>query len=166
VAPLDVYRTAGGDHVAIVGGSDANFGRLVDAMGQPELARDPRYATAEARVAARNAINDVVADWVRSLPTAEVERRCLEAGAPFGRVAGPEDLLANPHFQARRDLVIIDDAALGPHRQQAPHPRFSGYPEVLPMPAPALGQHNEEVWCHELGLEREDLVRLRAQGVI
>jgi formyl-CoA transferase len=166
VAPLDVYRTADGDHVAIVGGSDANFGRLVNAMGLPELAGDPRYATPDSRVAARHQINDVVADWVGSLSTAEVERRCLDAGAPFGRVAGPEALLANPHFQARGDLVVIDDPAVGPHRQQAPHPRFSGYPEAVPTPAPALGQHNEEVWCGEVGLDKETFAALRHGGVI
>jgi crotonobetainyl-CoA:carnitine CoA-transferase CaiB-like acyl-CoA transferase len=166
VAPLDVYRSADGDHVAIVGGSDANFGRLVQAMDRPDLVEDQRYATPDSRVAARHQINDIVADWVSSLSTAEVERRCLEAGAPFGRVAGPQDLLTNPHFTARGDLVTVEDPVVGPHRQQAPHPRFSGYADALPAPAPALGQHNEAVWCNEVGVGRQDFVRFKDQGVI
>lgn len=166
VAPLDVYVTADGEHVAIVGGSDANFARLVKAMDREDLLSDERYATAAARVAHGDEINDRVAEWVAAHRTDDVERRCLACGAPFGRVAGPAEILANAHLAARGDLVTIDDPTIGPHVQQAPHPRVVGSTHAVPTPAPTLGQHNEEIWGHEFGLTPTELTRLRASGII
>ena len=166
VAPLDVYVTADGDHVAIVGGSDANFARLVKAMDRNDLLTDDRYATTTARVEHGDEINDLVASWVRSNRTDEVERRCLDCGAPFGRVASPADILANDHLAARGDLVLVDDPPIGPHVQQAPHPRVIGAEPVVPAPAPALGQHNEQVWCDDVGITRPELARMRESGII
>ena len=166
VAPLDVYVTADGDHVAIVGGSDANFARLVKAMDRNDLLRDERYSTAAARVAHGDEINDLVASWVKTHQTDEVERRCLESGAPFGRVAGPAEILADAHLAARGDLVVIDDPTIGPHVQQAPHPRVIGATPIAPTPAPTLGQHNEQVWCDEIGLTRGELAQLHALGIV
>jgi crotonobetainyl-CoA:carnitine CoA-transferase CaiB-like acyl-CoA transferase len=166
VAPLDVYITADGDHVAIVGGSDANFTRLANAMNRLELLADERYATAAARVEHGGEINDLVATWVGSNRTEFVEQRCIECGAPFGRVAGPAQMLADAHLAARGDLVIVDDPMIGSHIQAAPHPRVLGSPSVVPSPAPTLGQHNEDVWCVELGLPRSELDRLRELGVV
>ena len=61
VAPLDVYLTADDTYLAIVGGSDANFTRLVRVMERPELRTDPRYTTPAARVERSNEINELVA---------------------------------------------------------------------------------------------------------
>jgi crotonobetainyl-CoA:carnitine CoA-transferase CaiB-like acyl-CoA transferase len=166
VAPLDVYVTADGDHVAIVGGSDANFARLVKAMDREDLLSDEHCATAAARVAHGDEINDLVATWVAAHRTDDVERRCLACGAPFGRVAGPTEILANAHLAARGDLVTIDDPTIGPHVQQAPHPRVVGATHAVPTPAPTLGQHNEEIWCDEVGITPTELARLRASGVV
>ncbi|MEO8691962.1 MAG: CaiB/BaiF CoA-transferase family protein [Acidimicrobiales bacterium] len=166
VAPLDVYLTADGDHVALVGGSDANFARLVKAMDREDLLSDERFASSDARVAHGSEINGLVASWVHSQRTDEVERRCLSCGAPFGRVAGAPDIFANAHLAARGDLVTIDDPTIGPHVQQAPHPRVVGAAPIVPTPAPTLGQHNEQIWCDELGITPAELDRLRASGIV
>ncbi|TML11534.1 MAG: hypothetical protein E6G39_13565 [Actinobacteria bacterium] len=166
VAPLDVYVTADGDHVAIVGGSDANFARLVKAMDRNDLLTDERFVTADDRVAHGDEINDLVASWVEARSTDDVERRCLECGAPFGRVAGPAAILADAHLTARGDLVVVDDPTIGSHVQQAPHPRVIGAMPVIPTPAPTLGQHNEQVWCEEVGITTAELARLRELGVV
>jgi len=166
VAPLDVYVTADGDHVAIVGGSDANFARLVRAMDREDLLSDSRFATSDARVAHGTEINTLVGEWVRSQRTDEVERRCLSSGAPFGRVAGAADILANAHLAVRGDLVTIDDPVVGSHVQQAPHPRIVGATPTQPTPAPTLGQHNEQIWCDEFGIAPTELARLRASGIV
>ena len=63
-APLDNFTTADGRTVCIVAGSDANFRRLCRAMGRPELADDPRWATLKARAEDGDAVNGLVADWV------------------------------------------------------------------------------------------------------
>jgi crotonobetainyl-CoA:carnitine CoA-transferase CaiB-like acyl-CoA transferase len=166
VAPLDVYVTADGDHVAIVGGSDANFARLVKAMDRNDLLTDARFVTADDRVAHGDEINYLVGAWVNARSTDEVEQRCLASGAPFGRVAGPAEILADAHLVARGDLVVVDDPSIGAHVQQAPHPRVIGAPPTPLVPAPTLGQHNEQIWCDEVGITRAELARLRDLGIV
>lgn len=165
-APLDNYPTADGKYVCVVAGSDANFARLCSAMGRPELCRDPEWDTLAKRGARSEEINNLVADWTRTLTAAEVEAVCVAHDVPVGTAYSAADIVADPHMQARGDLVTIDDPVAGPHRQQAPFPRLDGKAPVAPAPAPALGQHNDEVWCGLVGLSVEELVRLRADGVV
>ena len=165
-APLDNYPTADGKFVCIVAGADANFRRLCRAMGRPELADEPRWATLAQRGAGSDEINGIVAEWTSSLTAAEVEAACIAHDVPVGTAYSAADIVADPHMQARGDLVTVDDPVAGPLRQQAPFPRFDGAPPAAPAPAPTLGQHNEEVWCGIVGLSRDELEEHRENGVI
>jgi crotonobetainyl-CoA:carnitine CoA-transferase CaiB-like acyl-CoA transferase len=165
-APLDNYRAADGSYVCIVGGSDANFGRLCRAMGRPELIEDPRYATLSARVERGEEINDLVAEWAARLEAGEIEAACVEHGVPVGTAYTAADIFADPHMAARRDLVTIEDPVIGPVRQQAPFPRFVGRPSAVPAGAPELGAHNREVWCDLVGVTPAELERLGEAGVV
>jgi crotonobetainyl-CoA:carnitine CoA-transferase CaiB-like acyl-CoA transferase len=165
-APLDNYPTADGAYVCVVGGSNVNFRRLCAAMGRPELADDPQWATLAQRSARADEINDVVATWTSSLTAAQVEEACIRHEVPVGTAYSVADMFADPHFEARGDFVTVEDPVAGPHRQQAPYPRLDGERPTAPAPAPALGQHNEEVWRGVVGLTDEEWDRHRADGVI
>lgn len=165
-APLDNYLSGDGIYVCIVGGSDANFARLCEAMGRPELAEDPQWKTLAQRAERSDEINGIVAAWAETLTAAEIEARCIECGVPVGTAYGAEQMLADPHMTARGDFVIVDDPVAGPHRQQAPFPRLDGAPPAAPSPAPTLGQHNSEVWCDLVGLTPDELAAHQAAGVI
>src|SRR3954470_187729 len=138
--PPDNYPTADGKYVCIVAGSDANFSRLCKAMGQPELIDDPRFAKLADRAARSDEINNLVADWTRSLPASDVEAACVAHDVPVATAYTAVDIFADPHIAARGDLVSVDDPVLGAVRQQAPFPRFAGERPVAPSGAPTLGQ--------------------------
>jgi crotonobetainyl-CoA:carnitine CoA-transferase CaiB-like acyl-CoA transferase len=165
-APLDNYATADGRFVCIVGGSDANFRRLCRAMGRPELAEDPHWSTLDRRVADADTINDLVAAWAATHTARELEAVCVANGVPVGVAYDAAEIIADPHVIARGDLVEIDDPFAGPHLQQAPYPRLDHQLPASPAPAPALGQHNREVWCDLVGLEEEELQAFLVAGVI
>jgi succinyl-CoA---D-citramalate CoA-transferase len=165
-APLDNYATGDGRFVCIVAGSDANFNRLCRAMGRPELADQPRWATLKSRAEDGDAINRLVAEWVATMTARQVEEVCVEHGVPVGLVYDAADILADPHMAARGDLVEVDDPRAGRHVQQAPFPRLDGRRPQAPVAAPALGQHNRDVWCGLVGLGGDDLEAHRAAGVI
>jgi crotonobetainyl-CoA:carnitine CoA-transferase CaiB-like acyl-CoA transferase len=165
-APLDNYPTADGFFVCIVAGSDANFGRLCAAMGQPELAADSRFATLAERAARGDEINGLVADWTSSLPAEVITERCVEHDVPIGTAYSAADIFADPHMIARGDLVSVDDPVIGAVRQQAPFPRLAHHPTPVPVGAPRLGQHNQEVWCDLVGLGEDELSDLVARGVL
>lgn len=165
-APLDNYATSDGLFVCIVAGSDANFRRLCVAMERPELADDPSWRTLAQRAARADEINGIVADWAAARTAAEVEDACIRAGVPVATVYDASQILADPHFAARGDLVVVDDPVAGPVRQQAPFPRLDGHAPSAPSPAPTLGQHNREVWCGMVGLSDAELDAYMQSGVI
>jgi formyl-CoA transferase len=165
-APLDNYPTADGFFVCIVAGSDANFSRLCQAMGRPDLAEDARFATLAERASRGGEINGIVADWTASLPAEEITARCVEHDVPIGTAYSAADIFADPHMTARGDLVSVDDPVIGPVRQQAPFPRLTKHPTPVPAGAPRLGEHNHEVWCGLVGLSDAELADLVARGVV
>jgi succinyl-CoA---D-citramalate CoA-transferase len=165
-APLDNYPTADGKYVCVVAGSDANFRRLCKAMGQPDLCDDPQWDTLAKRGARSDEINGIVAAWTSKLTAAEVEAACIEHDVPVGTAYSAVDIVNDPHIAARGDLVTIDDPVAGPHKQQAPFPRVQGERPSAPSAAPALGEHNEEVWCGLVGIDTDAYRTFRERGVI
>jgi len=165
-APLDNYPTADGRFVCVVAGSDANFRRLCDAMGRPDLSTDPRFATLAERAARSDVINDIVAGWTVTLTAAEVEEACVRFDVPVATAYTAVEIAADAHFAARHDLVTVDDPVLGAVRQQAPYPRLVGETGAIPAGAPTLGADNDEVWCDMVGLTPDELDELRARAII
>jgi crotonobetainyl-CoA:carnitine CoA-transferase CaiB-like acyl-CoA transferase len=163
-APLDNYPTADRRYVCIVAGSDTNFHRLCAAMDRPDLAEDPRFARLADRGQRSDEINDLVAAWTATLDAAEIERRCVDHDVPVATAYTAADIVADAHMAARGDVVTIEDAVIGPVRQQAPFPRFVGEPPIVPDGAPRLGEHNDEVWGSLLSAD--ELADARRDGVI
>ena len=163
-APLDNYPTGDDKFVCIVAGSDANFARLCKAMGRPELIDDPRFAKLADRAARSDEINNLVADWTRSLPAADVETACVAHDVPVATAYTSVDIFADPHIAARGDLVTVDDPVIGDVRQQAPFPRFVGTPPAAPSGAPRLGQDTRAV-LSSIGFSDADLDRLAAEDI-
>ena len=164
--PRNLYATADGGAIAISSGSQAIFENLADAMGRPDLKRDPRFTSAEARVRNRDVIDAVVAEWMRALPTDEAMRR-LEA---HRMVAGPvwevDRILEDPHYAVRQAIATLQDERLGALRMPAPVPRLSLTPGQVRWGGGELGADNEHVFTEVLGMDAAALERLAAQGVI
>jgi crotonobetainyl-CoA:carnitine CoA-transferase CaiB-like acyl-CoA transferase len=164
-APLDNYPTADGKYVCIVAGSDANFARLCKAMDRPDLVDDPRYTKLVDRARHADEINGAVAAWTSSLPASEIEARCVTHDVPVATAYTAADIFADPHVDARGDLVTVDDPVAGPLRQQAPFPRIVGEAPVAPAGAPRLGEHTREVLA-ELGVDDAQFDTLQQDGVV
>ena len=166
-APLDNYPTADGRYVCVVAGSDANFRRLCAAMGRPELADDPQWRTLAQRAARSDEINDIVAAWTMSLTAAEVEAACMAHEVPVGTAYSAADMVADPHFAARGDLVTVDDPVAGPAPAAGAVPAARRRPPGRPVArARASAQHNDEVWGDLVGVSPDELADLRDRGVI
>jgi formyl-CoA transferase len=165
-APLDNYPTADGRFVCVVAGSDANFGRLCEAMGRPDLRTDPRFVTLADRARHGDTINGVVAEWTKARTAVEVEEACVRFDVPVATAYTAVEIASDAHFAARHDLVTIDDPVLGAIRQQAPYPRLVGEQGTTPAGAPTLGADNVEVWCDMVGLTRAEFGDLQDRGIV
>ena len=166
LAPSNVYRCADGDYL-IGANQDAIFGRLCEAMGQPELAADPRYATHTARGSHQAELDRLVEAWTRTRTVAEVEALCIAHAIPAGKVYRAPEMLEDPHFAAREAIVEVPHPAFGSVKMQNAFPRLSATPSGVRRPAPReVGQDNAEVYGRELGLGADALEALKAARVI
>jgi crotonobetainyl-CoA:carnitine CoA-transferase CaiB-like acyl-CoA transferase len=165
-APLDNYPTRDGKYVCIVAGSDANFTRLCKAMDRLDLLDDARFARLADRAINGDTINGIVSEWTATLDARTIEERCVAHDVPVATAYTSADIFADAHFDARHDLVTVDDPVIGPIRQQAPYPRQLGETPVAPTGAPRLGEHTDEVLSTLLGLSTADIDALRTKGIV
>jgi formyl-CoA transferase len=165
VAPSNVYRTRDG-LVLIAANQDTVFGRLAQAMGQPELANDPRYASHGARGASQQELDALVERWTQTLTTREVLASMDEHGVPAGLIYRAPEMLDDPHFRAREAIVTVPHPDFGELRMQNVAPKLSETPGSIRSPSPDLGQHNEEVYLDLLQLGRERYDELRTRKVV
>ncbi|HJQ83603.1 MAG TPA: CoA transferase [Candidatus Binatia bacterium] len=165
-APLDNWETADGKWICIIAAGDGLFPRLCRAMGREDLLADPRFTTMATRAAHGDEINGIVAAWCRERTSRELQDVLERHEVPFGVAYSVADVFADPHVQARGDIVTVDDPVIGPVRMQGVYPRFARTPGAIQRGAPRLGEHNDDVWGGLLGLPATELDALRRDGVI
>jgi len=165
VVPHSHYQAADGGWVAIACSHDDMFARLSRAMGQPELAAPDRYATKAQRLAARDTVNGMVSDWVRSLPRAEVLARCAAENAACGPLNSIEDIFTDPQYVHRNTIVELA-SRIGSLAVPNTVPALSETPGEIKWLGPALGEHTDEVLAELLDLTATDLAELRGAGVL
>jgi len=165
VAPSNVYRTRDA-LVLIAANQDTVFQRLTEAMGQPELAADPRYASHGARGANQRELDALVEDWTQTQTTREVLDLMDQFGVPAGLIYRAPEMLEDPHFKARQAIVSVPHPDFGELRMQNVAPKLSATPGSIRSPSPAMGQHNDEVYLQLLELGRERYEQLKSQRII
>ncbi len=166
VAPSNVYPTADGSGILIAGNQDTVFKRLAEAMGQPELADDPRYATHTARGAHQEELDALIAEWTGGKGADDVLALMNDNGIPAGRIYRAPEMLEDAHFKAREAIVRVMHPQLGELAMQNVAPRLSDTPGAVRHPGPALGEHTEAVLTGVLGYDAARVARLRGAGVI
>ncbi|MGI9049083.1 MAG: CaiB/BaiF CoA transferase family protein [Rubrobacteraceae bacterium] len=166
VAPSNIYLTKDEDYILIAGNADTVFGRLAEALGHPEWAEDKRYSTHHARGENMEEIDTMISDWTSGRTVDEVLETMREAGVPAGKVFTAKDMLEDPQYAARENVVEVEDPEIGPFPMQNVVPRLSETPGEVRWTGPSLGEHNEEVYGKVLGLDKEELGGLRERGIV
>jgi formyl-CoA transferase len=165
VSPSNVYPAADGSDVLIGANRDTVFSRLVTAMGRPDLATDPRYATHEARGARQAEVDQLISDWTSTLDTGQLLEVLAEAGVPASRIYQTRDMFDDPQFRARQAILHLTHGKLGSFPVQAVVPRLSDTPGTVRTLGPELGQHNQEIYGSLLGIDPARLAELRSKGI-
>jgi crotonobetainyl-CoA:carnitine CoA-transferase CaiB-like acyl-CoA transferase len=155
-SPTNTYPCADGKFLCIAGNSDLIFARLMAAIGRPELASDPAYATNSLRCGNRDALDAAIAAWTKGRPAKDAEEILERAEVPCSRLYDIADCAADPHFLARKSVLSIDDPLIGRTLHPGPAIRMDGEaPEdVVRWTGPAAGAHTDYVLHTLLGLAR------------
>jgi formyl-CoA transferase len=168
IAPSNIYRSADGSWVVIAANQDTVFRRLCAAMGQPELATDPRFVDHGARGRNQDEIDGIIGQWAATRQPDDIIDTLSAAGVIAGPINTVAEVVTDPQFRARGMLVEHFDERIG-RNVLGPGivPVLSESPGGVRSAGPARpGQHNSEVYGELLGLEPDELATLAEQGVI
>jgi crotonobetainyl-CoA:carnitine CoA-transferase CaiB-like acyl-CoA transferase len=167
MAPHGIYPAAGDDEwVAIACRSDAEWRALGEVVAAA-WAREERFGTLSQRLAAQDALDASLADWTRARPKVETVAALQAAGVPAAPVAKPAERVDQDPATAGFGLwPTATHTKMGDVRVDGLPVHFSKTDWEIRRGGPCLGEHTEEVLTGLLGLSKQDVAALHAEGVV
>jgi crotonobetainyl-CoA:carnitine CoA-transferase CaiB-like acyl-CoA transferase len=165
-APRSLYRTGDQQWLGLSATSQGTWESLARAMERDDLIEDPRFIDNAARLEHQDALNQILQNWLEQRPLARVMEELVPSGGVVGPVYNTRQIVEDPHYLERADIIDVDDPDLGHTRMLGVVPKFSETPGAVSHAGPRLGEHNQEIFREWLGLEDADLGELSRKGLI
>ncbi len=165
-APRSLYRTEDKRWLGLSATSQNTWERLAQAMGLPDLVADPRFADNAARLENKDALNEILQDWLGQRSLDQSLEQLVPAGGVVGPVYDSAQIVADPHYLEREDVIETPDPELGTTLMPGIVPKFSDTPGAVAHAGPKLGEHNQSVYGSWLGYDEEKLSELTDKGII
>lgn len=163
--PSGHFLTKDNQYLALSVAGDKVFGNFAKGIGRMDLLESEEYSTAAGRMRNRDEINQIAEDWAIKHTIDE----CLEAlgeDVPNCKIYTVKDILEDPHFKERNMILDVETEKFGKIKMQGIVPKMSGTPGEVKWAGPAIGEYNEEIFCGKLGMSKEEVEKLKADGVI
>ncbi|WP_353174598.1 CaiB/BaiF CoA transferase family protein [Paracandidimonas soli] len=144
-APRNVYACSDGKHVAMSGSMQSMAMRIFDTIGRPELKEDPRFHDNDARVRNRDLLDEIIGEFIGRHTQQENLALFEQAAVTVGPVCSVADLVDHPYVRGREAIVQLQDEDLGQVNMHNVIPRMDRTPGGFRRPAPALGEHTDEI---------------------
>ncbi|NKQ51345.1 CoA transferase [Amycolatopsis sp. K13G38] len=168
LAPFGILPTADG-HLALCAPTDAFAHGVLRAMGRADLIEDKRFRTRDERVRNADELHGLIREWCRTRPLAELLDALTAEGVPAAEVRDPHSAVRDPLVRAREEVVPVVHPRYGDVADLAATGvpiRFSASRAGFDRPAPALGEHNDQVYRERLGYSEREIADLAAESVI
>jgi benzylsuccinate CoA-transferase BbsF subunit len=166
-APHNVYPCKGKERwCTIAVTSEAQWAALCKAIGNPDLASDPRFDTLQHRKENESALDAVIEAWTIDRAPEEVMSALQAAGVPAGIVENSADIFQDPQLRARGLFWPMEHGEMGMFTHLGSSMVLSKTPAQASTPSPCIGEHNEYVLTKILGKTDEEFVELLASGVL
>jgi crotonobetainyl-CoA:carnitine CoA-transferase CaiB-like acyl-CoA transferase len=164
-APHNHYQSRDERWIAVACTNDRMFARLAKAMGTPDLVA--QFPGVRDRLARRAELDGLVQTWIGARDATDVLGTLDAAEVPCSLVNSVRDLFDDPQVKARENIVAVPEPRLGQLHMPGVVPRLTDTPGAIRHAGVREpGAHNEEIYLGRLGLERAELDRLRAAGVL
>ena len=163
-APYQAFETADG-YINVGAANQANWERLSTAIGRDDLASDPRFIRPRDRMENLDALVSTLEETFARETTGHWLAALEAAGVPAGPIYTLDEVYADPQVRARDMVVETEHPAAGRVRNIGIPVKLSETPGAFRRPAPALGEHTDEV-LRELGVSDERAAELRASGAV
>lgn len=168
LAPFGVFEARDG-YFAVAAPSDSWSARLFEAIGMPDMAADPRFASRSARARNVPAMNKIIEGWSKPLDVADAVGRLVAYGVSAVPVRSPLDAFTDPEILARKAVVPLRNSRI-PESVETFAPGIpigmSGCHVGHDRQAPLLGEDSDAVYRDLLGLSEAQIGEYRARGVI
>lgn len=166
VVPAEQFETSDGHFLVVNATTQRSFEKLCHAMGQPGLIADPRFTPRRNLLENHAAIHAIVGTWVAQHTLQECQETLDRFGVPATMVYNTSDIVGDPHYAARHQVITVDSIDHGPLLQPGVVPVLTGTPGVVSGRAPMLGEHNDEIYGGLLGIDAARRAALAASGII
>ena len=165
-APRSLYKTSDDRWLGLSATSQSTFERLAQAMGMPNLISRPEFKDNAARLENRDSLNDELEGWLGQRDLEETMDQLVPSGGVVGPVYDAPQIMSDPHYQARENIIDIDDPELGKTKMLGIVPKFSETPGAVYHAGPNVGEHNQHIYGSWLGLDEGELADMTEQGTI
>jgi formyl-CoA transferase len=164
--PDDMFETADGKWLVLSAVSDHQFAALCKLIGHEELLDDPAFATPNDRGKQIPKLHELIGNWVKHQSCTEALEQLTQARLPCAPVMRIDDIVQDPHYQARGTIIEIEDPQFGPVKHPAVIPRLSATPGAVHRGAPPLGADTDTILKELLGLSETEIGNLHRQGIV
>ena len=164
-APRNTYETRDRKWVAISTNSPAIVKRVLTLCGGEQ----PQAIHVFKPLKTGSSISMKSMEWLPTGSNSRIRKRFSKSSRkrkPVVPRADVSQIFEDPQYQARGDIVELDDEDLGKIRMTSAFPFMSETPAEIRHAGPRKGQHNEEILCDELGVDPADLQKLAEEGAI
>lgn len=166
VSPYDGFRCKDGI-VIIAAGNQRLYEKLCnEILHRPDMITDQRFTDMEGRLANQDDIQAVIEDFLKDYTMEEATELILSHGIPAGPIMDIKQILEDPHTKAREMFIPMDHPTLGRITVNGCVIKMNGTKPSVRTPAPALGQHNKEIYQGVLGLDDPEFESLQESHVI
>lgn len=143
--PMGAFETGDGEYCLVQVSNEHQWRRFCEALGAPELATDPRFATNPQRAENRDALRPLIQERLRAAGAREWEERLTAAGVPASHVRGLADVAANEQVRARAMVKPVRLAGGREVPTWGVPVKLGGALSSRTLAVPGLDQHRAEI---------------------
>ncbi len=139
---------------------------LVHVLGDPEVLKTPEWREFYYRIGNADDLYALMLEHTTKFTMQQLFELGHKEGVPIVPIYNIEGFTNSAQTEARKFYTEMDHPAVGKFKYPGPPYKWSATRCEAGRPAPTVGQHNEEIYCKELGLSKQDLAALRLAEVI
>lgn len=166
ITPSNTYLCKDGKYVVIGANGDSIFKRLMSVIGLPDYADDERFVSNEERSKHADHLDEVIENWTKQHSLEDALNQLENANVPSGSIYSIEDIVNDPHYQARAMIEEHEIKNIGTLKIPGIIPKLSETPGKTEWTGPTLGEHTENVLKNYLNLDDNKLVQLKENKII
>jgi len=164
--PCNIYSAKDGGRVIISAGVLSQLHRLYTAMGRKELIETELGGNQAVRFKHRQEIDTLVAEWVKTKSTKEIQEILKKSDVPCTRVPAFSEVCKDPQLLSRNMIIDVDQTLSGKVKVPGSLFKMSKTPGKIDYPAPFLGENTQEILSGLLGLTDDQISKLSDEHII